>query len=354
MSKRPKSKHLTYGAAVIRRRIFACLVGCCLLGVLVSATFGAPGATAISSRSPFLDPKDDRDTITARARMRQYEGPRQLRSLNRNGHPICQRLNEEYVKHARLPTNPCTIPLPTAGGDFERPVWTPLEPADHIALIKSWAFWQFWVVRSVGPIDGSPDPQVQELLRQMAERWRKNPNQSASEVLADPPVNITEFSEAGWYLYGARVLAMIANNDFQIEAMMVDINADGKPDRLYRMTRLDFGVWREPIEARPMLQACSRSAASDPRFTSGIYVSEIENPQVNRTLIALGRLGQYDVFFFQHEPYSVSRWDYGIGTISKLRPSRYLPWFAPDSLSLNYSARGVALEPYCDVAFTLN
>jgi hypothetical protein len=253
-----------------------------------------------------------------------------------------------------LPTNPCTIPLPPNDTDFGRPVWTRIEPQTQIALIKSWAFWQFWVTRTVGPLDGSPDPRVRDLLRQMIERWKKYPDQNGASVLSDPPVNISEFSEAAWRIYGARVLEIIANNDFEIETTMMDINTDGVPDRLYRLTRLGFGGWGESMEARPSLEACARALPSDPKYASGIYVSESDNPQVNRTLIALGRLGEYDMFSFQGAPYSVRRWDYGIGVVSKLSATRYLPWFEPESSSPNYSARGVGVESYCSVTFTLN
>jgi len=328
------------------RSLLVAMTGIALfsLGLYAGAINAAPAAR------PFLKPDDQWDQTTASVETFYYPSMRNVAPLDSKAPLVCHKLQDEFTRGGRVPANPCSMPLPRDDAAFVRPVWTNLDPMAHLDLVKSWAFWQFWAIRSPGStLENSPDPQVREFIRLMSERGRRPNMRDPTEPFRDPPVDVSEFIEAGWNIYGERVLAMINRGDFQVQVTTLDYNSDRRPDHLYRMTRLAFGFNREPMEGRPTVQACSRSLPSDLRFAAGLYVSEKADDRLHRSSIARGRLQPYDVFFFDGELHSISR-GMGdgapdIGWISKNRPSSYLPWF--DRSGGERPGRGLGLADLC-------
>ena len=337
--------------STVHRRYASVLVAAALTmsGGLVVIT-NSRAATAVS---PFLRPDDYRDQTTALVQTMDIVDRRRIMPIGPGSPLVCKRLGSQFTT-LRVAANPCALQLPSGDKDFSRPSWTKLDPQTNFNLVKSWAFWQFWAVRAPNAtLENSPDAQIRALVSKMSQQWR-TPNTRDPDPMypvRNPPADVAEFIEAGWQIYGTQVLAIIARGEFEIDKAVFDFNNDGKPDQVYRLTRLSFGFNREPIDRRPTLQACHRSSSDDPKFTMGFFISENDDPKLSRSVIENERLRIYDTFIFQDKAHSVSRpldqdKTSDIGWVSRNDPTTYLPTSIRSSVP-DSGQPGVTLASVC-------
>jgi hypothetical protein len=290
-------------------------------GLLFACTLGAA-----SDARQFTALNDVRDRQTATVTTVAFAGRTGTQPIE-NAPEVCHLLNRNFLSMGRTAAHPCSLPLPMNAA-FSRPAWTKVDPAEKLDVVKSWAFWQVWALRATATsIQVSPDASVSALVRRMAERWSGGP--ITGEIVWPPPAReVQEFIAAGWAIYGARVIDMIESGAFRMETARFDYNADGMPDQVYRLTRLNFGLSNQTIEGRPTAEVCSPGQPSEPALESGIYVSDQTDPLLHRSLVTAARLNVYDMFFFKGRPYSVSRGHHDslpqLGWLSVNSPTSYV------------------------------
>lgn len=258
-------------------------------------------------------------------------GDRKAYKVGKWSPDLCKAFDAVYGARPAVDAFTCNLPSPEPIG-LIRPKWTNVRLDESSELLIEWTFWQYWKARLAHRDlpEQIQDVSERQIVQRIFDLWKSAPDVQADRVLRDPPKDVREAQRIVWMHYGAEVRSLIRTNKFRAQEAQFDLNRDGKTDKVYRITELNFEPYRV-VKSRPKLRECSSQGFSR-HATESIMVSEKDDPALARAL--WGYAGIYDVFAFKTHQYAV------------IRPGGWVQmgWVAKTSPSARY---GIFLESTC-------
>jgi hypothetical protein len=183
---------------------------------------------------------------------------------------LCQELDHHYAALGRVTSQMCTVSLPR-GSEFRRPAWRPVDPNANIETVKEGFFWQFLDQQVNYGVYYNPEHRA--LIQDLRKAW---PESDGPPFFNHMPKDIsTALVERVWRSFGGPVRKMIAAGALKLETAHFDLNSDGVPEPVYRMSHLVFEVPRrpqDPVEIGVRLWSCDAAPGRDENHPYVIFV----------------------------------------------------------------------------------
>jgi hypothetical protein len=259
-------------------------------------------ALAVSAAFVFVHPPLANAAIVVREDI-----ARDVRELTPRSPAICRAM-QQLVDQKAVSQEACEIPLPSTG-EYQRPAWKTLSPEANLSVVKEATFWMFWRIRITSrTLDDEVVPKYRTLLTQLNTAWAGDNSltriQGMKAMPQNLPINIDAAVEEGWKVYGDYVLSLIAQHKLTLATTTHDLDGDGHADRVYRITKLEFGFPKNK-DPEPHLLMCKRG--TEESATDMLFVSSHDDPSLSRGLLMEARTAAYDTFLFRRNRYAVSR-----------------------------------------------
>jgi hypothetical protein len=221
---------------------------------------------------------------------------------------LCDKLNRHYASLGRAPSQMCTISLPR-DREFRTPAWRPLDPNAHIGTVKEGFFWQF-LAQQVRD-EGYYNPEHRAFIQDLRNAW---PESSGPPFFSNIPKEVDPaLIERAWRLFGGPVRQMIEAGALRLETARFDLNFDGVPEPVYRMSSLVFEAPRgpaDPVQIRARIWSCDVASGRDEDHPYAIFVRHADAPAISNggpevwaegTRRQIGHLN--DAFWYRGRPY---------------------------------------------------